>query len=142
MGSPIDPAIQRLLDGWLEAVQAGDVEAIVRHYSDDVLAFDAVAQLQFVGREAYAQHWRTCLQACQQTRFERHHLAVEQGGDVAFGHYLSYCGGKDEKGEEKASWARVTFGLRRVDGEWKIVHEHFSIPFDMHTGQLLFDAQP
>ena len=79
MGSPIDPAIQRLLDGWLEAVQAGDVAAIVRHYSDDVLAFDAVAQLQFVGREAYAQHWRTCLQACQQTRFERHHLAVEQG---------------------------------------------------------------
>ena len=59
MGSPIDPAIQRLLDGWLEAVQAGDVAAIVRHYSDDVL-----------------------------------------------------------------------------------VHEHFSIPFDMHTGQLLFDAQP
>ena len=97
MGSPIDPAIQRLLDGWLEAVQAGDVAAIVRHYSDDVLAFDAVAQLQFVGREAYAQHWRACLQACQQTRFERHHLAVEQGGDVAFGHYLSYCGGKDEK---------------------------------------------
>lgn len=142
MAHSIDPAIQCLLDGWLEAVKAADLDAITGHYSDDVLAFDAVAQLQFVGRQAYAKHWRTCLDFCQQSVFERHQLAVEQGGDVAFGHYLAYCGGKDEQGVEKASWVRVSFGLRRTAGEWKIVHEHFSIPFDMHSGQLLFDAKP
>ncbi|WP_160288122.1 YybH family protein [Pseudomonas knackmussii] len=142
MQSSIDPAIQRLLDGWLEAVKAADLERIVSHYSSDVLAFDAVAKLQFVGIEAYAEQWRLSLNACQQGVFERHQLAVEQGGDIAFGHYLAYCGGKDEQGVEKASWVRVSFGLRRTAGEWRIVHEHFSIPFDMQSGQPLFDAKP
>ncbi|MDF3935618.1 YybH family protein [Pseudomonas citronellolis] len=142
MATPIDPAIQRLLDDWLAAVQAGDVEAIVSHYADDLVAFDASAQLQFVGREAYAAHWRRCLAACEHTRFERHQLAVEQGGDIAFGHYLAYCGGRDEQGREQAAWTRASVGLRRVAGRWMIVHEHFSLPFDMHTLQPLLDAQP
>jgi ketosteroid isomerase-like protein len=28
-------------------------------------------------------------------------------------------------------WFRVTYGLRKVDGDWKIIHEHQSTPFHM-----------
>ncbi|MFD1049121.1 nuclear transport factor 2 family protein, partial [Kibdelosporangium lantanae] len=28
-------------------------------------------------------------------------------------------------------WFRVTYGLRKVDGDWKITHEHQSTPFHM-----------
>ncbi|MGH3157151.1 MAG: nuclear transport factor 2 family protein, partial [Streptosporangiaceae bacterium] len=30
-----------------------------------------------------------------------------------------------------ALWYRSTLGLRRLDGEWRIVHEHTSTPFYM-----------
>jgi len=134
--------LHALLESWLSAVQACDVAAITRHYSRDILAFDAVKQLQFRGVEAYGTHWAECLQMCTQHSFEMHQLSFEVSGDIAFGHYLAHCGGTDKDGVRSASWARATLGLRREQGQWRIAHEHFSIPFDPATGQLLFDARP
>lgn len=134
--------LHALLENWLSAVHANDVEAITRHYTRDILAFDAVKQLQFKGVEVYGNHWRECFQMCTQHTFEMHELSFEGGAESAFGHYLAYCGGTDQNGVQSASWVRVTVGLRRESGQWKIAHEHYSIPFDPATGQLLFDAKP
>ena len=30
----------------------------------------------------------------------------------------------------------------RRDGEWKVIHEHFSMPFDMETGQVCMSSTP
>ncbi|MCY1270016.1 SnoaL-like domain protein [compost metagenome] len=138
----IDPAISSLLDGWLQAVRASDASAIASHYSPDVVAFDAIQQLQFRGIEAYIAHWQYCMTQCSEPTFEMHELHVESAGDVAFGHYLALCGGTNEKGERGQSWMRASIGLRREQGQWKIAHEHFSAPFDMASGAAIFDAQP
>jgi ketosteroid isomerase-like protein len=61
---------------------------------------------------------------------------------VAFAHGLCRCGAKDESGEEKTSWMRFTTCYRRTSGSWKIVHEHFSAPFDVESGKALFDLKP
>ncbi len=29
-----------------------------------------------------------------------------------------------------------------MNGKWKIMHEHYSVPFDMKTGNTLFDLKP
>nr|WP_294972852.1 nuclear transport factor 2 family protein [uncultured Pseudomonas sp.] len=134
--------LHALLESWVSAVRALDVPGITAHYSRDILAFDAVKQLQFKGVDAYARHWSECLQMCTQHTFDMHQLSFESSGDIAFGHYLAYCGGTDQDGVQNASWVRVTVGLRREQGQWKIAHEHYSIPFDPLTGQLLFDARP
>ena len=34
-------------------------------------------------------------------------------------------------GEETDVWVRATVGLRKIDGRWKIIHEHASVPFYM-----------
>ena len=60
----------------------------------------------------------------------------------AFAHWLNRCGGTDEKGEEKSSWMRVTAGYRRIKGSWRIVHEHFSAPFDIASGKAMFGLEP
>ncbi|WP_370600815.1 nuclear transport factor 2 family protein [Pseudomonas nitroreducens] len=134
--------LHALLASWLSAVHACDAQAIAGHYSHDILAFDAVKQLQFRGVEAYTRHWAECLQMCTEHSFDMHQLSFEVSGDIAFGHYLAYCGGTDKDGVHNSAWARATLGLRREQGQWKIAHEHFSIPFDPATGQLLFDAKP
>jgi uncharacterized protein (TIGR02246 family) len=135
--------IRALMENWLSAVRAQDIKGIVSHYAPDSLAFDAVSQLQFKGKQAYAKHWEACLAMCSGPMiFEIHDLNIVAADDVAFSHYLTRCGAKEENGEEKASWMRATVGHRKTNGKWMIVHEHFSAPFNMESGKALFDLKP
>jgi len=137
--------IRALLDSWVKAVRAHEIEGIVVHYAPDILAFDAISQLQFKGRDAYKKHWEACFAMCpasvDQMIFEIHDFQVTASGDVAFGHGLSRCGGPGENGEVQEHWMRMTTGYRKSNGKWLIVHEHFSAPFDMETLKVL-DLQP
>lgn len=138
-------AIAQLYEEWLGAVRRQDVDGVVALYTDDVLAFDAILALQFRGREAYRKHWQTCMEFCpmgeKEMVFEMHGLEVQSEGDVAFAHALMRCGHKDGEKVE-ASWMRMSSGLRRLDGQWKIAHEHFSAPFEMPSGKAMFHLSP
>ena len=37
---------------------------------------------------------------------------------------------------------RVTVCYRRMGGEWRVVHEHVSLPFDPMTGQVSYITDP
>jgi len=142
-GLSAEAEVQALIDKWLAAVRSRDVAGIMACYAPDVVAYDAIAQLQFKGVSAYGKHWQACLELCAGPMvFEMRELNIEADDDVAFAHWLNRCGGTNEQGEEKSSWMRVTAGYRRIKGTWRIVHEHFSAPFDMASGKAIFDAKP
>lgn len=138
-------AITQLYDSWLAAVRAQDVDAIMAHYVEDVLAFDAILALQFRGKPAYRKHWQMCMEMCpageREPVFELRDLQVQAEGDLAFAHALLRCGHK-EGDRVDAGWMRLTAGLRRVKGAWKIAHEHFSAPFEMPSGKAMFHLSP
>jgi uncharacterized protein (TIGR02246 family) len=142
--SSAEAEIRDLMESWLKSVRAMDVNAIVTHYAADIVAYDAVAQLQFKGVDAYKKHWETCLAMSPPGTmiFEIRDLNIGASGDVAFGHCLNRCGIKEENGEEKTSWMRMTTCYRKKNGKWAIVHEHTSAPFDMQSGKTLFDLMP
>jgi uncharacterized protein (TIGR02246 family) len=135
--------VRELIEGWASAAQAKDVARIMAFYAPDVLAFDAIAALQFKGAEAYRKHWQACLEMCPGSMtFEVHDLGITAGGDMAFGHYLARCGGTDASGEEKGGWFRATVCCRKSGGRWRIVHEHYSAPFDPQSGKALLGLVP
>lgn len=135
--------LSALLDKWVEGNRAKDVDAIIQHYSPDVVAFDAVLQLQFQGREAYKAHWLNCMEMCSgPTAFEVRELHQESEATIGFGRFIAYCGGTDAEGNAQGCLMRVTQVYRLLGAEWKIVHEHFSVPFDPETGAAIFDQQP
>lgn len=37
---------------------------------------------------------------------------------------------------------RATLIWRRIEGSWKIIHDHESVPWDPNTGQGLIDLEP
>jgi ketosteroid isomerase-like protein len=47
---------------------------------------------------------------------------------VAFAHGLLRCGGEKEFAANPDNRLRLTMGLRKVDGQWMITHEHHSFP--------------
>lgn len=131
--------IRDLVETWRQAVLARDIDRIFSHYAPDIVAFDAIRELQFKGEDAYRRHWEACLSMCPQDTmiFEIHDLKIAAGEDVAFCHALNRCGGTGENGEEKSGWMRMTACYRKRNGKWLVVHEHFSAPFDMETLKVL-----
>jgi len=135
--------IRRRLDDWVKAVRAKEIDGIMALYASDVVSFDAIAQLQFKGADAYRAHWQACNDMCEGPMlFELHELTVAADGDLAFCHYLVHCGGTNKEGEEQSGWTRATACWRRTEDKWMVVHEHFSAPFDMASGKAMFDLEP
>lgn len=136
--------VRELMESWLKSVRAMDINSIVTHYAPDIVAYDAIAQLQFKGVDAYKKHWEACFAMSPPGAmiFEVKDLSIAASGDVAFSHCLNRCGIKEKSGEEKASWMRMTACYRKKNGKWAVVHEHFSAPFDMESGKALFDLKP
>lgn len=54
-------------------------------------------------------------------------------GDVGFVSMIQFYRGRTREGQEFEMALRATDGLRKQNGEWKIVHEHLSFPVDLET---------
>jgi uncharacterized protein (TIGR02246 family) len=135
--------IRGLIDDWAKAARTSDIEGIMACYTPDILSFDAIAELQFKGAQAYRKHWEACMAMCSGPLvFDLHDLSIVAGDGVAFGHYLLRCGGTGPDGKEHTGWMRVTVCLRKTRGKWLIAHEHFSAPFDPQSGKALLDLEP
>lgn len=136
--------IRERLASWTEAVEAKDIERISAIYAPEIRSFDAILKLQFRGIETYKAHWEDCMSHCGggPSIFRMAQLEVEANADLAFSHALIQCGGTNEQGEVQGCWMRTTQCWRKLDGQWRVVHEHFSVPFDMVSNEALFSLQP
>lgn len=135
--------IRTLFANWAKAVEAKDIDRITAAYVPGIVAFDAILALRFEGIDAYRAHWKACMEFCAGPMvFELHDLEVEASGDLGFCHGLVRCGGTGPDGQVMTGWTRMSAGLRRTNGGWRVVHEHFSVPFDMETGKALFELEP
>ena len=136
--------LNQLIDRWMQAVRDRDLDAICAPYADDIVAFDAVKALQFKGKAAYQAHWQACMEHCPGDMiFEMEQLQIHATPDLALAHWLNRCGpASEEGGEDKSCYMRVSVGYKRINGQWKVIHEHWSAPFDMHSGTALFDLKP
>jgi len=135
--------IRQTMESWLTAARAKDVDGICAHYAPDVVVYDAIVALRFVGVDAYRDHWRMCMEHCPgDLVFELHAPTIAAAGDVGFAWSLMRCGGTKEDGTKEPGWMRMTTCFRKTGGRWQIVHEHFSAPFDMESGKALFGLEP
>jgi ketosteroid isomerase-like protein len=60
--------------------------------------------------------------------YEVRDFEVGTAGDVAFCHFLKRFTGTMTSGTKVDMRVRATVGLRRITGQWVIVHEHVSEP--------------
>ena len=135
--------IRALIERWVSSVRRRDLEGITATYAPDVVAFDAIGPLRFTCRASYREHWQRCQEQVRgEPLLEMNDLRIEQDGALACAYGLCHCGCANEKGEMESAWMRFTQVLRRIDGQWLIVHEHWSAPFDPQSGQAHFDLQP
>ena len=69
-------------------------------------------------------------------------MHIEAGSDIAFVYGVERMRGKLTNGTPVDLWLRYTEGLKRIDGQWRVVHEHISVPVDLNTGKAVLDLKP
>ena len=123
--------IKAVLENWADAVRRHDLPAILAHHERDMVMFDLPPPLQCKGIEAYAQTWDLFFRYHKPgTAFDIQELAVTAGQDIAFAVAIMRCGpdASSNPADKDGFLFRLTVGLRKVDGDWRIAHEHHSEP--------------
>jgi ketosteroid isomerase-like protein len=134
--------VRQLMDNLGKAMSAKDIDGVMAFYAPDIVAFDIIPPLQYVGAEAYRENWEEGFAMSQSINFEIRDLTITASGEAAFCHSLNRLSGTMKNGEKYDFWMRRTVCCRSIDGELKITHEHFSVPFDMESNKALFDLKP
>lgn len=137
--------IQSLFDHWKTAFEAKDVDAVMRTYAPgaQLVSYDIVPPLQFKGADAYRKDYADFFgQFAGALHVELPDMHIEAGTDVAFAYGLERLTGKLTNGTPVDMWMRYTEGLKRIDGQWRVVHEHISVPVNLSTGRARLDLKP
>jgi uncharacterized protein (TIGR02246 family) len=123
--------IRTLIDDWSEAISNKDIDSILAHYAEEVIAFDVPPPLQLKGRKALRtniENWLEMFEGPIQVEFEDQNTTIS--GDLAMLHQLARISDKS-KGEGSGTWVRVTVCYQKIGGRWLVIHEHASVPFGM-----------
>jgi ketosteroid isomerase-like protein len=135
--------IRELLDAWVKALRSRDADAIVSRQAPDVVSFDVVNPLQYVGSgetRRRAEEWLSSFLG--PIGLEIRDLSVTVGDDVAFAHSLNRVSGTMAHGQAIGMWLRSTVCFRKIDGQWTVTHQHSSVPFDGESGRASLDLKP
>jgi ketosteroid isomerase-like protein len=135
--------IRALLNAIHEAHHSKDAAAIAAPYIPDAVIFDLSPPLAHPGvkverKQPWLDSWETPIE------LESRNLKITVSGDHAFGYgFLRMSGTPKAAGRQVDFWMRATYCFERRADEWRIVHEHTSVPFYM-DGSLrpAFDLHP
>ena len=121
--------IRRLVENWAAAVRKRDLDGILHAHTPDILMFDVPPPLQSTGIKAYRATWDLFFSwARDPVVFDIKEMTVTAGAAVAFVAVLMRCAGTERGGENIELDFRLTVGLRKIDGQWTVAHEHHSVP--------------
>jgi uncharacterized protein (TIGR02246 family) len=138
-------AIRALEANFAEALNAGDLDAMMRHYVSDtsLIVFDLGPPREHVGPDQYRKAWQSYFAHFNGTpKFSITDLVITVDGDVGFSHSIQHTVGTDKQGRSVERTVRVTDGYRKIGGTWLIAMEHISVPVDLATGRADFTSTP
>lgn len=140
-----EATIRGLIEDRTTAMRSGDAKAIVDTYAPDAIVYSLapplvqpadgtrdLAQLQAWFAEKGGGVWS-----------EVRDLRVTVDGDLAVCTSVESMGAPPDAPQPFALWYRSTLAMRRIDGDWRIFHEHTSTPFYMDgSNRAALDLHP
>lgn len=138
-----EATIRGLIEDRVMAVATKDLDAALANHAPEVVMFDVVNPLRYSGRDAVRERttaWFSLYDGA--IGYEVRDLDVTVGGNAAFCHYLYRVSGTKTDGMKVEMWVRATLCFRRSAGEWLLVHEHDSVPFDPDSGRASLELKP
>ena len=130
--------IRQRVEDWANSIHAKDIDGVMSLYAPNVVSFDVGAPLRYVGAERKRTAWEEVFAAYTgPMTYEVRDLNVTTDGDLAFVHSVNHVKGTLASGHTQELWVRWTACFRRIDGVWRIVHDHVSVPADLEHGRAI-----
>ncbi len=120
--------IRQIINNWAESVRSRDIKGILAHHDNNIVMYDVPMPFKSVGVEAYRQTWDKFFNGTKPGVFDIIRLNVVAGEDVAFCYAEMKCSNKNSSGNFEDLYFRLTTGLKKINSQWTIVHEHHSVP--------------
>jgi uncharacterized protein (TIGR02246 family) len=135
--------IRGLIENKIKAVRAKDIDGATSDYAADVLSFDVVNPLRYIGANAIRKRLEEWFSSFQGSiGLEIRDLSITVGEAVAFSHCLNHVSATKTGGGKLDMWWRETACYRKIEGQWLITHQHSSVPFDVESGKASLDLKP
>ena len=129
--TPDQLAISDLIERWSKGVRDQDRAAIRQDHDADILMFDVPPPFQSRGIDEYMATWDTFFSFAEKpVRFDFTNIEITAGVEVAFATAVGHCVTIGRDGRREPLDFRLTMGLRKIDGRWRVMHEHHSLPAD------------
>ena len=136
--------IRQRVEDVAKALRAKDIEGVMSLYAPNLVSFDIVPPLRYVGADNKRRAWQEAFAAYPGPfAYEVHDLNVTtHGEELAFVHSLNHVNATLASGQITEMWLRWTACLRRIDGDWLVVHDHVSVPADLEHGHTVLNLTP
>src|SRR4030088_1095694 len=126
-----ESAIRDLVENWAKSVRTRNLDGILANHSPEILMFDVPPPIQSNGIQAYKKTWDLFFSSSPDPAvFDITEMNITAGEDVAFVTALMRCVVTEVNREKFDLDFRLTIGLRKIAGQWTVMHEHHSIPAD------------
>ena len=127
--TPEEAEILALFERRSKAVRERDRARIRQDHDANILMFDVPPPFSSRGIEDYMATWETFFSAAEKpVAFAFHDVEVSCGEDVGFATAVGRCVNIDSEGKREPLEFRLTMGLRKIGGRWRVMHEHHSLP--------------
>jgi ketosteroid isomerase-like protein len=120
--------IKKLVENWALAVRNNSMEEVLAHHSPDIVMYDVPEPFQSRGIGAYRKTWDLFFANTKPGVFDIQELNIIADENVAFCFASMKCCDKSDTPDFVDLPFRLTIGLRKINNQWIIVHEHHSIP--------------
>ncbi len=136
-------AVRELINNRYQAIRDKDGDGTMSAVSNTALMFDVVDPLCHTDASAMRQRMQEWFDNFDgPVSIELKDLVVSADGGTAFAYSLNRYKGTFTSGGSTDMWVRHTSCYRLKEDGWQLVHEHLSVPFDIHTGKWSLDLQP
>ncbi|MWV51432.1 SgcJ/EcaC family oxidoreductase (plasmid) [Rathayibacter sp. VKM Ac-2803] len=135
--------LRTLIDERVQAIASRDAQYLADAQDPEILAFNVLPPLRLRGSDQVAEQTRAWFDGyADGPGYEVHDLRIDVDGSVGATAFLYHVTGTLLSGDEVSMWVRATLVWKKIDGRWRIVHDHESIPWDPSTGQGLASLEP
>ncbi len=116
---------------WDRAIESLDLQAITDMCSDHFKVFDVSSQQNNVSE--FKQLWEKYSgDFVDDVRVYRRKVEIHAKSDLSFMHCYSKIDYADTTRALNLPWCRTTFCFEKIQGKWKVAHQHISIPNSLH----------
>lgn len=121
---------------WDQVIIGHEVSDLVQQCASDLSVFDVSTQQN--GVEEYKSAWeKFSPYFIKGTQIKRRDVKIYASEALAVLHCHSKVEHEVFKGKLQMPWCRTTLCMQKHGEQWRVVHQHISMPVDLTTGKVI-----